>query len=418
MSDGVRVSTATEPDDESGRPRSVLALLRDSRFGRYFAGTLVSNVGTWCHDIAAAIFVFQVTGLASMVALVAVAAFSTTLISAPAAGALADRFDRRSLLLTTMIVLGAVSAAFAVLVGLGAREVWLVLVVTAILGVGRSLTSTTLQAYLPSLVPPRDLAQASALNAVTFNLARAIGPALGALLITVWGPAVAFGANAVSFFLFAAVLVSLKVAITARPRPSGGVLGGFRYVAGKPRLIVLLVLAALVGMATDPVITLGPSFAEHFGQPQEYAGWFVSAFGAGAVCAAPFVGAKRHRIGPVRTSMFGFAGIGLGFAAAGLIENPFIALGGVVVAGFSYLTASSDITTSLLEQLDDGVRGRVMAIWTVGFQGARPIAALMDGAIADAFAPAVAILVMAGLMIATFVLLLPNIGRMTPPPPL
>ena len=386
-------------------PRSALQLLRDSQFGRYFAGSLASNVGTWCHDIAAAIFVFQVTGLASMVAVMAVAGFGTSILAAPIGGLLADRFDRRMLLLVSMIVLAVISGAFAVLVAVGVREVWLVLVITLVLGVGRAVNTPALQAYMPSLVPFRDLAQASALTSVTFNLSRAVGPALGALLIALSGPGLAFAFNVLSFIVFAVILLTLTSPAICPVRRGGGILGGLRFVRDRPRLIVLLVLAALVGMATDPVITIGPSFARYFDEPPAYAGWFVSAFGVGALASAPFIGRLRRRVGPLRTATFGFLGIGIGFAVAGLVQNPWVALGAIAVAGSCYLSTSSDITTSLQEELDDDVRGRVMALWAIGFLGARPFAALLDGAVADALSPQLAILVMAGLMALTFALI-------------
>ena len=386
-------------------PRSALQLLRDSQFGRYFAGSLASNVGTWCHDIAAAIFVFQVTGLASMVAVMAVAGFGTSILAAPIGGLLADRFDRRMLLLVSMIVLAVISGAFAVLVAVGVREVWLVLVITLVLGVGRAVNTPALQAYMPSLVPFRDLAQASALTSVTFNLSRAVGPALGALLIALSGPGLAFAFNVLSFIVFAVILLTLTSPAIRPVRRGGGILGGLRFVRDRPRLIVLLVLAALVGMATDPVITIGPSFARYFDEPPAYAGWFVSAFGVGALASAPFIGRLRRRVGPLRTATFGFLGIGIGFAVAGLVQNPWVALGAIAVAGSCYLSTSSDITTSLQEELDDDVRGRVMALWAIGFLGARPFAALLDGAVADALSPQLAILVMAGLMALTFSLI-------------
>lgn len=392
-------------------PRSALQLLRDSQFGRYFAGSLASNVGTWCHDIAAAIFVFQVTGLASMVAVMAVAGFGTSILAAPIGGLLADRFDRRMLLLVSMIVLAVISGAFAVLVAVGVREVWLVLVITLVLGVGRAVNTPALQAYMPSLVPFRDLAQASALTSVTFNLSRAVGPALGALLIALSGPGLAFAFNVLSFIVFAVILLTLTSPAIRPVRRGGGILGGLRFVRDRPRLIVLLVLAALVGMATDPVITIGPSFARYFDEPPAYAGWFVSAFGVGALASAPFIGRLRRRVGPLRTATFGFLGIGIGFAVAGLVQNPWVALGAIAVAGSCYLSTSSDITTSLQEELDDDVRGRVMALWAIGFLGARPFAALLDGAVADALSPQLAILVMAGLMALTFALIMVSRSR-------
>ena len=348
---------------------------------------------------------FQVTGLASMVAVMAVAGFGTSILAAPIGGMLADRFDRRMLLVVSMIVLAVISGAFAVLVAVGVREVWLVLVITLVLGVGRAVNTPALQAYMPSLVPFRDLAQASALTSVTFNLSRAVGPALGALLIALSGPGLAFAFNVLSFIVFAVILLTLTSPAIRPVRRGGGILGGLRFVRDRPRLIVLLVLAALVGMATDPVITIGPSFARHFDEPAAYAGWFVSAFGAGALASAPFIGRLRRRVGPLRTATFGFLGIGIGFAVAGLVQNPWVALGAIAVAGSCYLSTSSDITTSLQEELDDDVRGRVMALWAIGFLGARPFAALLDGAVADALSPQLAILVMAGLMALTFALI-------------
>lgn len=392
------------PEDE--RRRSATQLLRDPRFGRYFLGSLLSNSGTWCHDIAAAIFVFQVTGLASMVALVAVAAFGASVVLAPVGGLLADRFDRRMLLLVSLGLQALISATFAAFVLSGVNEVWLVLAVTLILGAGRAVNTPALQAYLPSLVPLRDLAQASALYSVTFNVARAVGPALGALLITQWGAGIAFAANAASFAAFGLILLSLTSERSVRPKRAGGILGGLAYVRTRSDLIVLLLIAGVVGMATDPVITLGPSFAARFDQPPEYAGLLVTAFGVGSILAAPFIGRLRVRVGPVRTATIGFAGIAVGFAVTGVVPHHLIALGAVAFAGFCYLATSSDITTSLLERLDDSVRGRVMALWAVGFHGARPIAALIDGGIADRASPGAAIIAMASLMFATAAALL------------
>jgi predicted MFS family arabinose efflux permease len=391
MSEGI-----PEPPPPERRP--VWRLFADRNFGPYFGGSLASNIGTWCHDIAAVVFVFQLTGLSSMVALVSVAGFGVSILLAPLGGQLADRFDRRKLLLVIAAVMSVAATVLAIVVLAGIEDVALLLAVTFVLGVGRALSTPTMQAFLPALVPPADLAQASAFQSLTFNLARGIGPALGAALVALGGPGLAFTANAVSFAAFAIVLAALRP--PGRPRRSGqgGFLGGVGHVVRNPGLLMLILLALFVGMATDPAITLGPSLAERFGLGAESAGLFVTAFGMGSLLMAPFVGRLRRWLGPGWTCICGLALIVVGFVGVGLASAPVVALPVIVIAGMGYLAASSDVSTSLLELLDDGLRGRVMALWTMGFMGGRPVAALIDGAIADRTDPQLAILVMAGIL--------------------
>ncbi|TPW98533.1 MFS transporter, partial [Schumannella luteola] len=294
-------------EDPAPRPerRSVWRLFADRSFGPYFAGSLASNIGTWCHDIAAVVFVFQITGLSSMVALVSVAGFGVSIVLAPLGGQLADRFDRRVLLLVISSVMAVAASSLAIAVLLGARDVALLLAVTFVLGVGRALSTPTMQALLPALVPPADLAQASAFQSLTFNLARGIGPALGAGLVALGGPGLAFSANAVSFAAYAIVLAVIRPVGRARSSGQGGVLGGVRHVMHNPGLVGLLLLALVVGMATDPAITLGPSLAEHLGLGSENAGLLVTAFGMGSLLMAPFVGRMRRWLGPGWTCVTG-----------------------------------------------------------------------------------------------------------------
>ena len=378
--------------------RSVWRLFADRAFGPYFAGSLASNIGTWCHDIAAVVFVFQLTGLSSMVALVSVAGFGVSIVLAPVGGQLADRFDRRKLLLVIAAVMSVAATVLAVTVLAGAEDVVLLLAVTFVLGVGRALSTPTMQAFLPALVPPADLAQASAFQSLTFNLARGIGPALGAGLVALGGPGLAFSANAVSFLAFSVVLLVIRA--EGRPRRSGqgGFLGGVRHVIRNPGLIGLLLLALVVGMATDPAITLGPSLTDRLGLGSDNAGLLVTAFGMGSLLMAPFVGRLRRRLGPGWTCVAGLALVVAGFVGVALAPVAGVALAVIVVSGMGYLAASSDVSTSLLELLDDGLRGRVMALWTMGFIGGRPVAALIDGAVADRSDPQLAFLVMAGIL--------------------
>lgn len=400
--------SAEEIPADDRAPVSAWRLLRDRSFARYFAGNLTSNVGTWFQDIAAAILVFELTGSATMVGGVAVAGYVTSLLFAPLGGQLADRFDRKRLLMLVNALQAVAAAVLAALVFVGWADAWIVLGISAAIGFGRAINTPTMHAILPSLVSERDLASATALQAITFNLARAIGPLLGALIATQFGAAAAFSVNSLSFLVFTILLVGVTVRDRkgAEVAGEGRLLDGVRYVRGRHELVVLLIVATIVGMASDPVVTLGPSFAALYGQPEDYTGWFVTAFGAGAMLAAPFIGAVRIRLGRVRTAAVAFLVIVCGFMIVALVPDPIVALAGAALSGFGYLIGSTDIMTAMQELLHDSVRGRVMAIWTMGFLGSRPIAALLDGTIADASSPRAAIAVMAAIMLVTGIALI------------
>lgn len=396
---------SAEEVGEEPPPASAWRLLRDAAFARYFLGNLVSNIGSWFQDIAAAILIFQLTGSAVMVGGVAIAGFATSLVLAPVGGQLADRFDRRKLLIVTHVVQMLAASTLAIGVAVGTAEVWAIFAVGGVLGIGRAINTPTLHAILPSLVAVADLAPASALQAVTFNLARAVGPLLGALVVTHGGGAAAFAVNAASFGVFAVLLTTIRVR-PFDPAPGeggGGILAGVRHVQARPRLLMLLVATAVIGMATDPVLTLGPSFAAAYDQPPAYAGWLVSAFGAGSIAGAPLIGVIRRAIGREWTGVFGLAGAGAGLAVLGIVQSPIAALIGAGIAGFFFITGSTDLTTSLQELLHDSVRGRVMALWTMAFLGSRPLAALLDGTIADVASPWVAVLFIAAVLAFTAV---------------
>jgi MFS family permease len=381
-------------------------LLRDGSFLRYFIGNLSSNIGNWLQDIAAAILIFQLTGSAIMVASVAVAGHGTSIILSPLGGQLADRFDRRKLLIWVHIGQGAAAAVLAVLVMIGRADAWTVFTFCVVIGAGRAINNPTLHALLPALVDKKDLAQAAALQSVTFNLARAIGPVVGALLVAGSSAATAFWVNAATFFLFVALLPTLRV----RPRPTSatgtpaGIMNGIRYVRDRPRLVMLLVVSALIGMSTDPVITLGPAFAELYGENEAWPGWFVSAFGTGAILMAPFAGALRQRIGRVKSGTISLLVVTVGLAIIGVVPFAPAAIAGALIAGVAFMFGSNDMTTALQELTDDEVRGRVMALWSVGFLGSRPVAAIFDGAIADLVSPGAAVLLLAVLMLLAAVL--------------
>jgi MFS family permease len=373
------------------QPRSTPALLRDARFGPYVVGQWLTNTGNWFHNVAAGIVVFQLTGSNTMVGVVGGLQFVFTLLLAPLAGSLSDRVDRRRLLLGAQLVglLGALLLAGAMLtVGLEALGgVWPVFAATAVIGVGYAVSIPTIQAFVPSLVPRVDLPQAIALNSVTFNLARAVGPGLAGLLVAAAGAGFSFGVNALSFAAFALVLVWIgRGQGRPAPRPPSedpSPLAGLRLARRDPLVATVLLATIALGFATDPVTTLAPALAERLGRGEWLVGAIGSAFGGGATASAFLVRRLRSTVGARWQAVGGLGVLGVGIGVAGVAGTVPLLLVGVAVAGAGFIQGISQLNTTLQLHVDDDVRGRVMALWSVAFLGVRPVAALLDGVVAD-----------------------------------
>ena len=383
------VTDATSPR----AARTARALLRDRTFGPYFVGNLVSNCGTWLQNIAAAVVVFDMTGSTVLVGAVSVLQFSASLLLSPWAGALSDRFDRRRMLLGGQVLSVLAAGGLALWTGLvgveGLPGPWPILVTAGLIGIGFAISVPTMQALVPALVEAEDLDQAVALNSVTFNLARAVGPALGALVLVSLGAAWAFTINAASYLTLMAALLIIRPRHVERQQSAGdgSVREGLRYVRAEPALLVLLIGVTALGFGTDPVNTLTPAMAETLGGGDGLVGGLVSAFGAGAAAMAFGVGAVRRRValGPLGVGGLSILACGLlGFAVS---PSPAWAIGALLLAGVGFLLAVTALTTELQQRVDERLRGRVMALWGVAFLGSRPLAALADGAVADLFGP-------------------------------
>lgn len=389
--------TATTSTPAPAEARSTRALLTDRTFGVYFVANLTSNCGTWLQNIAAAVVVYRLTGSTVMVGLVSILQFAASLLLSPWAGALGDRVDRRTLLLTGQVIAFVPATALAVwtaIVGVdGLPGPWPVLGAATLIGIGWAISVPNMQALVPALVEEADLDQAIALNSVTFNLARAVGPALGALTLAQLGAAAAFGLNALTYV----VLIVALVVIRPRPAPrrsaeghDGSVREGLCYVRSEPALFVLLMGVTALGFGTDPVNTLAPAMAETLGGGDALVGWLVSAFGLGAAATALGIGVIRRRVTLGRMGVIGLVVLAGGLFVFAWSPVVLVALGALALAGVGFLLALTGLTTELQRRVPERLLGRVMALWAVAFLGSRPLAALVDGAAGDVFGPRVA----------------------------
>jgi sugar phosphate permease len=371
------------PDTENGA-RSIGRVLLSRDYGPLFAGNLISNSGTWFQNIAQVLLVYRLTGSTLLVGVVNFAQFAPILVLATTAGRAADRIDRRKLLIASQLIASALTAVLALLTGADAVNAGIVIAFALATGVTTAYSTPTLQALVPSLVSKAELSSAVALTAVTFNLARALGPVLGVIVVARYGVAWAFFFNSLSYLVLVAALYVVRPRDEEPSRKSNGapVKVGFRFVAGDILLFLPIAVVGLVSATADPVNTLTPEFSTGvLGRPDTFAGFLVGAFGAGAVTAAFIVTRWHPSLRVVSVTLFTQAAGMLGFA---LSSTESVSLAFLYVSGFGYLASVTTATSLLHFRIDDAYRGRIMAYWSMSFHGVRPIASLVDGALAAA----------------------------------
>lgn len=366
------------------------ASLRTPNYRRYFAGQAVSLVGTWMQTVAQAWLVLELTGSGTALGLVAAAQFLPILLLAPYGGLLADRLDKRAILIATQTALGAMALTLGVLTVTGAVRLWMVVALALALGVATAVDNPARQAFAQEMVGPDGLRNAVSLNSVLVNTARAVGPAVAGVLIATVGTGPCFLINAASYVAVVAALVSMDVrALIPAPRQDrapGQVRQGLSYVAHTPDLLVPLMMLALVGtlayefQVVLPLMARGPLD----GGAGTY-GLLTSAMGAGAIVGGLVVaGHGRTGLRPLSAAAAIFGLAILGAAVAPSVVTSLVALAVVGAASVTFLAVGN---STLQLTAEPRFRGRVMALWAVAFLGSTPLGAPVIGAVSEHLSP-------------------------------
>jgi len=380
-------------------PAAAVALIRQRNFGPYFAGNALSASGTWFQNLAASLLVYRLTHSVLLLGVLNFCQFAPVTLLAPWAGSAADRYDRRRLLFVTQTSAALLAATLAVLAWSGLAEAWVVILFALALGVTSATSIPSQQALVASLVERKELPTAVALNSMTFNLARAVGPVLAAASVKYLGIPASFLLNGLSYLVFVAALVVIRPRRQeTAARGASRLRDAIGLLREDPRLLAFLIVVAAVGFASDPVNTLAPAFGHEFGYHDTVAGIIIGAFGAGAVTAALFVAGRVA--GSRRRLALTLAMLGCGVIAFALSPWLPLGLGFLYLAGFGYLASNTSATTRLQLGVSEAQRGRMMALWGVAFLGLRPVASLADGSIAA----------VAGVRVAGVILALPTLA--------
>jgi MFS family permease len=350
-------------------------------------GAFTSTVGNWMQEVAQAWLVFDLTKSSFFLGLDDFLGQLPILLFTLVGGVIADRRDRRHLLMGSQYVQMTTAFVLAVLVYWGIVRVQYILLLSFVAGLGQAFGGPAYQALIPSLVEKKDLPNAIALNSIQFNLARVFGPLLAGFTLAHWGAAWCFTVNGLSFLVVIVALLSLTIKHIPQPEKKPlmhDFKGGFNYARKESTIVALTILASLTTFLGLPLLTFLPVFARDIfhGDINLYS--HMMAFsGAGAVCGALVVAwlGRFEHMGQVLLIILGiFGALVTAFATSRVAWVSDLLLFGT---GASLLMVFS-MTSSLVQLIvPDNLRGRVMSIYMVAFRGGMPIGSLAAGWIAS-----------------------------------
>jgi predicted MFS family arabinose efflux permease len=352
-------------------------------YRRLWTGAFLSSLGTWTQDVALAWLIHTRLGDPVYLGLRAFAAEAPLLAFMLVGGAVADRADRRRVLLASQLVQMSLAAALVLLYASGRLGIGAILAVAFLAGLAQSQSAPTYQAVFTSLVPAREIPNAVALNSLQFNLSRAIGPVIAGLLLARAGTGACFAVNAVSFL---AVIAAIWRIDLPRPGPrttesfGRSLRAGLRHVAGDPVLSMLTLLGAAGSFLAFPLITYLPVIAGDVLRTGATGySLLLSSFGFGAIAGAIATAHRGNVPGRGRTLLRAFMGYGVVTAAAVASRNQALSMALLAVSGWCLVTAFSTLNSLVQENAEDAFKGRILSIFGLAFRGGMPLGSLAAG---------------------------------------
>jgi MFS family permease len=359
-----------------GAGRVTFAALAVPNYRRYICGQSISLVGTWMQMTAQSWLVLELTNSSTALGLIIALQTLPVLLLGPYGGVVADRVDKRRLMVALQSMMGVQALLLGLLTVTGVVRVWEIGLLAALLGLNNAFENPARQSFMLEMVGAEHLRNAVSLNSVLVNVARVIGPAVAGVLIATVGEGVCFLANAVSFIAVVGSLLRLdRTALRPTPptgRAAGQLREGLRYIRRTPDLAIPLMMMALVGclgyefQVSLPVMARAGLHAGARGF-----GFMTAAMGVGAVVGGLLV-AARGRTG-IRALVSATAAFGVAFALAALAPNLPVEMAALALLGWASISFMATGNTTLQLTAEPTMRGRVMSLWFVAFQGSTPI---------------------------------------------
>lgn len=382
-------------DRDSGWRRT-FAAFRHRNYRLFFTGQLVSVIGTWMQQVAIGWLVYQLSNSALTLGVVRfVSALPITLLTL-VGGAVADRMEKRRVVVVTESIAMVLAFALTGLVYFGAIKIWQIAVLAVLEGITDAFDIPARQSFVVEMVGKDDLMNAIALNSSLFNGARVFGPALAGVLIGIVGVAGCLFFNGISYFAIVAAYLMMRLPVTlqrAEHKPMWHeTLDALRYVAGNRILRAIMLLVTIVSLFGWPYSVLLPVFARDILHVQASGyGFLMAANGVGALVGAltlASLGDSPHKRKLFYGGLFGFCGMLVVFA---LSKVYWLSAASLACSGFFMIIFFATANTSVQTRVPDELRGRVMGIYSLAFLGLTPFGSLLAGAMAHAFSAAFAV---------------------------
>jgi MFS family permease len=383
--------------------RNLLRALRSRNYRLFVAGQSVSLVGTWMQQVAMSWLVYRLTGSAMLLGVVGFASQIPTIFISPVAGVLADRWDRRRLLIATQALAMFQAAFLAIVVLTGVVQVWQIILLSLVLGIVNAFDIPVRQSFVVEMVEHReDLGNAIALNSSLVNGARLIGPAIAGLLVASVGEGICFILNAISYLAVIVALAAMRIPHDSHHcRPRRHIMHelheGFMYAYKFGPIRSILLLVALVSLMGMPYAILIPVFAKDIlhGGAHTF-GFLMTAAGSGALVGTLYLASRQSVLGLGRVIVTATIFFAAGIASFAMSSNFILSLAALALAGFGAMTLVASCNTVLQTILDEDKRGRVMSFFTMAFVGMAPFGSLGAGAMAGIIGPRDTLLIGAG----------------------
>ncbi len=379
-------ATVSAPPAKAGGPFSPF---QHRAFALLWTATLISNIGTWMHEVGAGWLMTTLNSSPAVVTLVQAATTLPVFLFALLAGALADRLDKRRMLIAINLVLTVVVATLALLVWREAMTPVLLILFTLAIGTGAAFMAPAWQAVVPQLVPRERLKPAIALNSMGINISRAIGPALAGVLIAAVGLAAPFALNAASHLVILAALVLWRPEPAARRPHHGSLLEdiaiGLRHVRHNAAMRATAIRAVAFFLFASAYWSLLPLIARQAeGGGSELYGTLMALIGAGAVTGALLLPRLSSRFSSDATVRIGTGGTALALLAMAVSGAPAALMGAAFLGGLSWIAVLTSFNVSAQTALPSWVRARGLAVFLMVFFGSMAFGSILWGQIAAA----------------------------------
>jgi len=406
-------------NDTPGAPRTLpgfLAAFSFRSFRLLWAGAFLSSVGTWTQDVALSWLIHVRMGDPFYLGLRSFSQEAPLMAFMLLGGAVADRVDRRLILLSSQLVQMAMALLLGLLFALDRLGIVAIVLIAFLTGLVQSQSAPTYQAVITSLVPRERIANAVALNSLQFNLSRAIGPVIAGILLAQFGAGACFGANALSFL---GVIAALWTIALPPPLPTPESLGsslkaGLRHVFGESLLRSATVLAFAASFLAFPLITYLPVIAgDVLKTGASGYSLLLTSVGIGAIVGAIGTAQRGKVAGRGRLMLIAYASFGLFTAGASLSGVQWLSMLLLVGSGFCMTTSFSTLNSLVQELAPDALRGRVLSIFGLAFRGGGPVGSLVAGVLVRSLGAPRVMAVYSVLLLSIAVLLLARRSRLS-----